>query len=62
MWREWVIVNNTFEGMLLSNGDMCPGENPRQTKVLYVQITETATTGIISSLGSVRGLGNKMHT
>jgi len=33
VWREWVIVNNTFEGMLLSNGDMCPGENPRQTKV-----------------------------
>ncbi|XP_068760877.1 N-acetylglucosamine-1-phosphotransferase subunit gamma-like isoform X2 [Montipora capricornis] len=33
VWKEWVIVNNTFEAMLLANGDMCPGEKPRQTKV-----------------------------
>ncbi|XP_078347967.1 N-acetylglucosamine-1-phosphotransferase subunit gamma-like [Oculina patagonica] len=34
VWKEWLIVNNTFEGMLFANGDMCPGEKPRQTKVL----------------------------
>lgn len=33
VWKEWVIVNNTFEAMLLANGDLCPGEKPRQTKV-----------------------------
>lgn len=33
VWKEWVIVNNTFEAMLFANGDMCPGEKPRQTKV-----------------------------
>lgn len=33
VWREWVILNNTFEAMLLANGDMCPGNIPRQTKV-----------------------------
>lgn len=34
VWKEWVIANNTFEAMLFTNGDMCPGEKPRQTKVL----------------------------
>ena len=33
VWREWVILNNTFEAMLLANGDMCPDNIPRQTKV-----------------------------
>ena len=33
VWREWVILNNTFEAMFLANGDMCPGNIPRQTKV-----------------------------
>lgn len=33
VWKEWVIVNNTFQAMLFANGDMCPGEKPRQTKV-----------------------------
>ncbi|XP_074637750.1 uncharacterized protein LOC141896398 [Acropora palmata] len=33
VWKEWIIVNNTFQAMFLANGDVCPGEKPRQTKV-----------------------------
>ena len=40
VWKEWIIVNNTFEAMLLANGDMCPGEKPRQTKVTCQQLTD----------------------
>lgn len=41
VWSEWIIVNNTFQAMLFANGDMCPGEKPRQTKVWRKGVVST---------------------
>ncbi|KAK3739399.1 hypothetical protein QZH41_018447, partial [Actinostola sp. cb2023] len=33
VFQGWVVINNTFASMLMAEGDYCPGNNPRQTKV-----------------------------
>ena len=33
IWKEWSIVNNTLKAMVMSDGDPCPGDIRRQSKV-----------------------------
>ncbi|XP_028406653.1 N-acetylglucosamine-1-phosphotransferase subunit gamma-like [Dendronephthya gigantea] len=33
IWKEWSIVENTFEAMVMTEGDQCPGGLRRQSKV-----------------------------
>ena len=33
VWKEWSIVNNTFEAMVMTDGDQCPGNLRRESKV-----------------------------
>ncbi|KAG7272831.1 hypothetical protein CRUP_025811 [Coryphaenoides rupestris] len=40
IWQEWEIVNNTFTGMWMRDGDACASRN-RQTKVVYPILSET---------------------
>ncbi|XP_029383693.1 N-acetylglucosamine-1-phosphotransferase subunit gamma [Echeneis naucrates] len=35
IWQEWEIVNNTFTGMWMRDGDVCGARN-RETKVIFV--------------------------
>ena len=33
VWKEWSIVNNTFEAMVMTDGDQCPGNLRGESKV-----------------------------
>ncbi|CAM1154105.1 GNPTG (predicted) [Pycnogonum litorale] len=35
IWQEWIIVNNAFESMVMSNGDSCSGSVERSVKVQF---------------------------
>lgn len=51
IWKEWSIVNNTFEAMVMSDGDQCPGNLRRESKIYFkcaksnrlVSVTEPRT-------------------
>ncbi|XP_065840103.1 N-acetylglucosamine-1-phosphotransferase subunit gamma-like [Oscarella lobularis] len=47
IWKEWVIVNNTFEAMFMNNGDVCGIDGTlRQAKVTLACSTETEIANI----------------